>query len=112
MITRYDKCWVIRLFKWNKLTIELVYAPRNYSIVEHNHPNINIEICPIFGVASFYRGNRTAEIMPWSIGKHFTVAAGVNHYFTTYDCPLIFMNIERWLTEPTSATKDFYVKTK
>lgn len=114
MITFYDKaCMVVRLFKWQKTIVELVLVKPNYSIPKHTHPNIEIEICPLFGLATFVRHKwngrmAVANIMPWSLGQHFTVPQDCPHWFWTSKWfPLAFINIEKWSIQPSSATQNF-----
>lgn len=113
ILSKYKRCWCLRLWKWNNTIIELVYSPKNYCVPQHRHPNIQIEVYPIFGLATFTRYDlneiKDVQIYPWSMFKFraFSVPFNRPHDFRTYGLPLLFINKEVWKTKPTSAAMDF-----
>jgi hypothetical protein len=118
VINRYGPCVGITLFRWNRLNIELWYCPSNYDIVEHSHPSCHIELMFLYGNTEFHRrATKSGHIesasakFPKNFGKKYTVPAGFYHRFNTGKSPLVFLNIERWLSgvKITSAATDFKV---
>lgn len=112
-IFRHGPCWVFRLWKGRRHTIELVYAPAGYEIEKHSHPNQNISLCFLFGKARFSRlsnisGLVEADVVwPKNMFKTFNIAWFHTHWFSVSNSPLLFINLERWFIEPTSAAEDF-----
>lgn len=112
-IKRYERCWGLSFPSVGKWKIEIWYAPRGYEIAEHTHPNEDIKLILLFGHnVVFHRRKKSTFIGEsfWArfrdIGHIFTINAGDSHFFTVSNWPLVFMNIERWHTKPTSASED------
>jgi hypothetical protein len=117
MLERYGPCWGISFPSFGKTKFELWVVPPDYTIPEHSHPNVDIELVPLFGedvvIWRQKEGQKAETAVVTSnsnIGRKFTIPAGVNHAFKTHQSRFIFFNIERWKTKPTSAARDFKLK--
>lgn len=117
-IHHYEGCISLTLFRWGSRNVEIWFCPANYKIIEHKHPNEDIELMFIYGDAEFARRKNIEDVsevfkasFPRHLFKLFSVKAGHYHYFTVSKRPLIFINFSRWLnnTKPTSAADDFEV---
>jgi hypothetical protein len=100
--------------------MELWYCPSGFNIVEHSHPKENVELLYLFGNTIFYRRNLfNGKMESKEVGKRqwlekFTVNYYHSHWFKVGKLPLVFLNIQRFLTgaKPESAAKDFKVTTE
>jgi hypothetical protein len=98
------------LFNWK---IEIVWAPKDYTIDLHSHPSQDIELVILWGKDVLLRRIRGADTdthiskMPQSIFKKFSIRAGDLHDFSTGPSCFLFLNIEHWHSKPTSAALDF-----
>lgn len=112
-IHRYERCFILTFLTFGKWQLELVYAPKNYRIREHSHDQQSIKLIPIFcHNIRFWRRKRN-DVLSTSfqatfrhIGRVFTINAGDYHYFECSNWPLVFINVEKWNTKPTSAAVD------
>ncbi len=113
IINRYGPCWLLTLFKFKRLQIELVYCPPHYEITPHSHDNQDIKLVFLFGHnIRFFRWRSGQGLISFfarsrHIFKVFTINSGDIHYFRVSRWPLIFINIERWKCVPSSASIDF-----
>ena len=110
MITKFQRCRGLRLFRWGRFQIELWYCPARETIPLHSHPNIDSTIVHLFGWVHWYI---ELDNVPYgkylgasNIGKSHKVPANTVHAATCYS-PLLFLNIERWSCTPSSAAIDF-----
>jgi hypothetical protein len=123
LIRRYERCWILSLPAWGRKKLEIVFAPSEYGIREHTHPNQDIKLILLFGHNVIFHRRKFGEFfgqtymacMFRDFLKKFTINAGDSHWFEVSNWPLIFLNIETWHTEPTSAAEDLkytdYAKT-
>ena len=118
MLRRYEQCLVFSLPAIGSWKIEFVYAPAGYSIREHTHNGLNIKLIPLFCHNVMFYRRKKGELFgerfyAWfrHIGRVFTINSGDAHYFDVSKWPLIFMNIEHWLVQPTSAAEDLQLTT-
>lgn len=118
IINRYGPCVGVTLFRFRRLNIELWYCPANYTIVEHKHPSMDIELVLLFGWTTFMRRERKSDVQqcaaakfPFHACKKYTVPAGWFHSFSTGKVPLVFINVEKWKPniKITSAAEDFQI---
>lgn len=117
MINRYGPCWGITLYRFFQYRAELWFIPKNYTIVEHRHPQESVELMFIFGRTEFYRRNiYTCAVdtlaTTWRcFGRCFSVNSYHSHWFKTNSWPLVFINFQKFFPgiKPKSAAKDFLV---
>jgi hypothetical protein len=120
LINKYERCRGLTLFKWGRKRMELWYIPPGYKIIEHTHPDENVELMFIFGKTRFFRrdiytGKIDYVITNWKyFAKRFTVGCFHSHWFETTSWPLVFINFQTflWGTKPRSAAKDFLIYNK
>jgi len=116
----YGPCRVWSFKPFGFIKVELVWAPKNYEIVEHSHPNQDIELIVLWGKNVYLERTELGKVapdfyitsMPKSIFKRFSIRAGDTHWFKTSKTNFLFLNVEFWKTEPTSAAVDFKLKDK
>lgn len=113
MFKQFESCFGLSFPAIGKWKIELWYAPSGYSIREHTHNQEDIKLIFLFGHNVKFHRRKWGAYLGDSfmakfkhIGKVFTINAGDAHYFEVSDWPLIFMNIEKWKSKPTSASQD------
>lgn len=113
LFNRHGPCIGLTLFRFARWNIELWYCPKKYEIELHSHPNEHIELMYLFGKTTFYRdkGISTECFKPkwYHIFRTFSVKPGQLHSFSVSNCPLIFINISKFLQghKPMSASVDF-----
>lgn len=114
---KYEKCYGVTLPHVGRKQIEFWFCLPHYSIRPHTHNNENIKLVFLFGNnVRFHRLKKgyllgDTYLAKWNnIGRTFTINAGDLHHFDVSNFPLVFMNVETWLTEPTSAAHDLQVK--
>jgi len=114
LVNRYESCVGLSLPAIGRYKIEFWYAPAGYEIRPHTHPNVDIELMFLLGNKVMFYRRPVGRLLPdmframwYHIGRVFSVRAGDEHYFKVSEWPLIFMNIEKWHCEPTSAATDF-----
>lgn len=121
-INRYESCIGITLYKFGSKRAELWIIPRNYTIIEHQHSNENIELMFLFGRTTFYRrpvyDNQEVKVPAESLttrwrffGRCFSVKYYHSHWFKTTNWPLVFINFQTFLLgkKPVSAAEDFKI---
>jgi hypothetical protein len=114
LIRRYEKCVGLSFPAIGKYKIEFWFCPRNYEIREHTHPSQNIKLVLLFGHNILFHRRKKSNLLDESylarfkdMGKVFTINAGDAHWFSVSGWPLVFLNIEKYLTgKPTSAAED------
>lgn len=115
-IERYESCIGLSFPAIGKYKIELWYCPPHYAIAKHKHPEQDIRLTFLFGAGTtFYRERPTADgstissrtVTPREIGRTFNILRSDYHWFTVSKYPLIFLNVEKWYSTPTSVAKDF-----
>lgn len=118
LVKRYESCVGLSLPAIGRYKIEIWWAPKGYSIKPHTHDNVNIKLMFLFGnCIRFHRreSNRMlgeSVIVRWKdIGRVFNIPAKTEHSFDVCDTPLIFLNFEKWLSKPTSASEDLHLTT-
>ena len=111
---KYERCRGISFRNIGRWKIEFWFCPPNYQIAEHSHPNEDIELLFLFGHNIRFHRREQGKLLGESffarfkhIGTVFTIKAGTYHWFEVSSWPLIFMNIEKWYSKPTSASEDF-----
>lgn len=110
---KYESCYIISLPAFGNYKIEFVFAPPGYSIQEHTHNNQDIKLVFLFGNNIRFHRRKRGEFL-WEsffakfrdVGHIFTINSGDEHNFEVSNWPLVFMNIEKWHTTPTSASVD------
>lgn len=113
-IKRYESCVGLSFINIGRFKVEFWFAPAGYQIRPHTHNHEHIRLYFLFGDrVSFHRkryGSNNWETFHarwFNIFRGFNIRAGDAHWFSVSKVPLIFVNIEEWLTdEPTSAADD------
>jgi hypothetical protein len=111
-LVRYEKAIGLSFPAIRNFKIEIWYLPKNYEIKPHSHPNIHLSIFFLFGNNIWFlkrKGERVCAKLNkwWNIFRRFTVDQGNVHWFKNDGrFPLIFLNLERWSSKPTSASQD------
>lgn len=113
MIKRYESCWGLSFPAIGRWKLEFWLAMPGYSIKPHTHAHEDIKLVLLFGHNIRFHRKKKGNFMSesffariWNIGRAFTINAGDEHSFDVAEWPLLFMNIEHWLCEPTSASDD------
>lgn len=106
LIHRHQRCIGLTLFRWGKRQCELWFVPKGEFIEPHSHPSMD-------GTVVFLYGRMLGDIggkVGWVTGKDFlrcfNISAGVTHSAATSTFTM-FLNIENWITRPSSAAIDF-----
>lgn len=114
LIRRYESCIGLSLPSIGRWKLELWFAPSGYQIQPHSHDNVDIWLYLLFGerICFFRRRKNDTNWQEFQgrwyhIGRRFTIRRGVLHYFHVSRFPLIFLNVEKWYSKPTSASEDF-----
>lgn len=114
-IKHYESCIGLSLPSIGRWKIEFWWAPPGYSIKPHTHDNEDIELFFLFGHNCRFHRLEKGHLLGESFlarfkhfGKHFSIRAGTIHSFDVSNWPLLFMNIEKWHTKPTSASEDIH----
>jgi hypothetical protein len=112
MVNRYERAVGLTLFKFGKYQAEIWFVPSNYKIPEHYHADFDSKLLILFGHNILLHRNKESLMIKWwkHIGRAFAIKAMDIHSFDASKFPLIFINLEVWKQQPTSACKDF-VKT-
>lgn len=76
-------------------------------IPPHYHASMDSRIVWLLGSMSGTRANRTKRFGWRDTLRSFKVPAGVYHHATCSPFA-VFLNIEKWTTQPTSAAVDFH----
>lgn len=118
IFNRYGPCKGLTLFKWNQWRAEIWYIPSGYTIVEHRHPEEDVELMYLMGSTEFCRRDIRTNVVesapvkwPSKMFKCYGVKHYHSHYFTVGKWPLIFINFQHFLNgiKPKSAAVDFLV---
>ena len=118
IFNRYGPCRGFTFFKWNQWRAEIWYIPSGYTIVEHRHPEEDVELMYLMGSTEFCRRDIRTNVVesapvkwPSNMFKCYGVKHYHTHFFTVGKWPLIFINFQRFLngTKPKSAAIDFLV---
>lgn len=113
MINRHESCIGIVLFKWRQRFIQLWFCAGGYAIDPHSHPEEDIELMYLFGKTTFFRytNSKVESFKPrwYHVFRKFTVKAGVTHWFTASNVPLVFINFSTFKDgfTPKSAALDY-----
>lgn len=120
-LRKFESCRGLSFPSIGKWKIEIWYAPSGYTIREHTHNNEDIKLVLLFGHDVVFHRVRNTKYSSrkisflaklWHIGKSFSIRAGDSHWFEVSRFPLVFLNIERWHTKPTSACEDLQFTTE
>jgi len=110
LFNRYKKCFGVTLWRWNRTQVELWICPPNHSVGKHYHTDIdgrlmflcgNVNLC---GVCEGLLKKKSAKF------KWHNVPAMMVHWFEPLDSkwiPTVFINVEKWHSNPTSAAINF-----
>lgn len=117
IVNTYGPCVGLTLYRVGIHRAECWYIPAWYTIVEHTHPNENVELMFIFGKTNFWRRNLTTGVIKsvetsWRFfARRFSVKYFHSHKFTTTSWPLVFINFQTFLFDmkPKSAAEDFQI---
>lgn len=115
ILNKYGPCVGFTLYKFFNKRAEIWFIPGNYEIVEHSHPNEDVELMFVFGKTEFYKRNiptdkitsHRTSFCSWL--RCFSVKHDDAHWFRTSSWPLVFINFQTFLNnhEPVSAAIDF-----
>lgn len=115
IFNKHEECRGITLFKFKQFRAEIWYCPAGYNIVEHSHPQEDVELLYIFGSTIFSRRDLRFEDKRESAKPKFLRSFSVKHYhshwFEVGKYPLVFINFQKFLkgNKPVSAATDFEV---
>jgi len=107
VITRFQRCVGIKLFRFNTWQLEIWVCPKNEVIPLHYHAHCDSRIIHLFGEVTWRLVNKTKTLKWFNIGWNRVVKSGVYHGATVHTRFGIFANLEHWKTKPTSAGTDF-----
>lgn len=106
MFIRFQNCLGLKLFRFRKWQVELWWCPRGEQLPTHSHPSMESRILFLAGSMIFTREEQTIILGAWDIFRNFRIKAGQNHSAEVVGPFGLFLNIETWTTEPTSAAHD------
>ena len=112
MLTKFQRCRGLRLFRWGRFQIELWYCPAKELIPWHCHPNIKSTYVHLRGTVNWHKKfedsilSKEKLLTNRNFGFTYTLTENVYHAAYTFT-PLLFLNIERWACTPSSAAIDF-----
>lgn len=118
IFNKYGPCRGVTLFKWKQFRLELWVIPARYTIIEHRHPEEDVELMYLAGSTAFCRRDiktnitESAEVRwPRDFCKRYSVKNYHTHWFSVGRWPLVFLNFQTFLSgcKPKSAAKDFLV---
>jgi len=109
MLNRYERARGITLLKSGTFQLEIWFVPSGYRIPDHYHADFDSKLLLLFAHNILFRRNKETLLIKWwkHIGKVFAIKAMDIHNFEASSYPLIFVNIEIWNKQPTSASLDF-----
>lgn len=105
-------CHGLTLWRGRRTLIELWVCPTNFSVGEHTHEKFDGHITLLVGQVVLCKRVEGAERSTRRMFKSHSIPAGTPHWFRPSTprawLPTVFINVERWRTEPTSAAVDFH----
>lgn len=107
MITRFQRCLGIRLFRLGRWQAELWLCPRGQVIPPHTHRYFQGRLVFVAGRMEWTLEGRTRDVGWRDVLRSWPVPAGANHGAVVTGWFGVFLNIERWQGRPTSAATDF-----
>ena len=107
LVNRKFGCFGVKLFKLGRIQAELWFCPSSSYIQPHKHPNIDSIFIHLLGKAEIQRDYQ-AKKLPWFTWfEHHRIASNQIHSaIVPRGSIFIFLNIEKWSCEPSSASKD------
>lgn len=107
MITRFNRCLGFRLLRVLRWQVELWWCPAGEVIPTHVHSQFDGRLVFLGGSMRWAMDGR-ARNLSWSdVGRSWRVPAGVRHGAEVTGWFGLFLNIEAWSGQPTSAAVDF-----
>lgn len=107
MITRFHRCVGFRLLRLLRWQVELWCCPAGEIIPPHVHSQFDGRLVFLGGSMRWTLGDRVRDLSWSDFGKSWSVPVGTVHGARVLGRFGIFLNIERWSGEPTSAAEDF-----
>lgn len=116
IFNRYGPCRGLTLFKWGQRRAEIWYIPSGYTIVEHRHPEEDVELMYLMGSTAFCRRDIRTNVIesaqvkwPANVGRCYGVKHYHTHWFSVGKWPLVFINFQKFMPglKPKSAAIDF-----
>lgn len=107
MITRFQRCTGIRLFRLFRWQLEVWLCPAGEVIPSHSHAQFDSRIIHLFGTMRWIMGGKSKHVTSYHCGWSKPVPAGVKHAAIALSFS-VFANLERWTSNPTSAATDFH----
>lgn len=118
-IKRYERCFGLSFINIGKWKLEFWFVPANYQLKPHFHKHVNIRFYLLFAHrVSFFRKRpsdnsyKRFDAKWFNMFRRFNIRAGDVHWPSVSTYPVIHMNIEEWLIEPSSVSEDFHLEEK
>lgn len=111
MIERHGECVGLKVFQWGKHLWELWYCPFGEAIKPHVHEHCDVSMLILGGSMLGIIGSARGPVTWRDIFRIFQIPRGVNHsalIIGRLGC--VFLSMERWDCQPTSAATDFVTR--
>lgn len=106
MIERFGRIVGLKLFRFRNRQVELWFCPKGERIPLHFHEAIDSHLVFLFGRMFWTSDGRSKELSWRNFLFNWIIPANVAHGAVVTGLCGVFMNIEKWTAEPTSAAKD------
>jgi quercetin dioxygenase-like cupin family protein len=109
ILHRHKDCRGITLLRHGRINIELWYVPAGQNIEPHSHKNFSSSIFILLGKGLSCKIKEGVVKKTNEVRRLFSFSRDTVHWFESESkrIPTIFINVEKWNGEPTSACKDF-----
>lgn len=110
LVTRKFNCIVVKIFRFSKFQVEIIFCPPKEKIPLHSHPNIKSTFIHLFGRAVIHRNGKSKILRRFSYFETHGLNFGESHGAINDNSNwFIFLNFERWKIKPTSASEDIKI---
>lgn len=107
LVNKHNRCVAIKLFRFRRTLVELVYCPAGEVVEPHHHDHVDGTMIMLGGEIIGTIGDRTGFTGGCDFLRRFRIPRGVVHSCVVTGRFFLFLNIERWDCAPTSAAIDF-----
>lgn len=107
MISRFQRCIGLRLLRLGRWQVELWWCPRREVIPEHTHLQFDGMLVFLGGRMRWSMAGRERSVGWRDLLRAWRVPAGIPHAARVTGRFGLFLNIEHWSGDPTSAAIDF-----
>lgn len=106
---RHNRCRGFRLLRFGQVQIELWCCPAGEDIAPHVHDHIDSTLIILGGSAVGSIGAKVGLVGWRDMFRRFKIPKGVVHWAIVRSQFFIFLNVEKWDCNITSAAHDFTI---